>query len=282
MATKLWVSTDGNWATAASWNPVNAPVDNDVVIFGTASNVSVTAGLDQAGVDLDALITLPTYLGHIGTSVGPLQCTADKVTIEGAGNFYFASNLGSGAEKTDVVIVKAASPNAIIELGSMTGEAGEINYIYLARGNVTLTNVTGVNELEIGYLTNPGSDCRCTIQSGVGTIARASIHGAYCTCSAVITTLLAGGSAQWIQADTATITNLLASGAAIIDYNFAGTIAYASMRDRSQLDLTKSGGVKTITQWVLMDLSKVIFLNDPNVHVIPSTQGLNNDLRLVR
>src|SRR3972149_4708613 len=79
---------------------------------------------------------------------------------------------GGVANKTDRIIVRCPSKSLgqIIELGKAATGPGEIDYIEVVRGNVTITHATGLNEVHTSYVDNPSGDVELTINSGVATI----------------------------------------------------------------------------------------------------------------
>lgn len=104
MASISWTdgAADGNWATAGNWSGGAAPVDNDVVTIGT-SNRDITSGLNQSGINLNALYITDGFGGKIGTDSAALQINCDgaatnMLKIAGRGQYYKISGTIPTAE----------------------------------------------------------------------------------------------------------------------------------------------------------------------------------------
>lgn len=282
MADHVWAGTTSAWSTAGNWTG-GVPVSNGRALFGAStSQQSALTGLGQAGVDLDYLQVNAAFLGAIGTSGSPLQIAADVVNFMGSGEFNIESHNNAGALKIDVMNIKAANPGVIVRIGSVSGAAGEVDKINVSRGNVMLTTATGVDELNVGYVSNPGADAIVTVNQTAGTIARASVNAGLVTCNAAVTAAYVGGVGKYIhgQIDKSpgALSYLNMSGSAYAQYDMAGTIALVVLSGNAVLDLTKTGFAKVITELVLLDTARVIA--DANT-TLPTGQLLH-DLRDIR
>lgn len=94
MATKTWISTDGNWNTAGSWSPSGVPIAGDDVYFvsgsqdvttGASSSVvlaSLNFGTKYTGstVQLTTGATVVDYANKIGTVI--LEGTYPTVNVQ--------------------------------------------------------------------------------------------------------------------------------------------------------------------------------------------------------
>ena len=83
MATKTWVSTDGNWDTAGSWSPSGVPASSDDVYFVSGSQ-DVTSGFNQSGVTLNSINFGTKWTGSIGTNLQINSTTVDYANKNGA------------------------------------------------------------------------------------------------------------------------------------------------------------------------------------------------------
>ena len=83
MATKTWISTDGNWDTAGSWSPSGVPASSDDVYFVSGSQ-DVTSGFNQSGVTLNSINFGTKWTGSIGTNLQINSTTVDYANKNGA------------------------------------------------------------------------------------------------------------------------------------------------------------------------------------------------------
>ena len=130
------------WGTAGNWSSGAIPVTNDLAGIPHTLNFNVTdASGDAKGVDLNMLVTHPGYAKSFGVSGTPIKTAADLVHVKGSGPFYFESHKdGASAFVTDEVRIEAATPNAIVEIGSDASDAdSNIDIVNIIRGTVTLT-----------------------------------------------------------------------------------------------------------------------------------------------
>src|SRR3972149_9839613 len=174
MANKLLIAGDGNWNTAASWSPVaGVPGAGDNVWLGPDSPALLTGPTTtNQDVKLGNFTTHPLYKYAVCSSGSPCIISAAKILLQHAGSFFFQCHDGGVANKTDRIIVRCPSKSLgqIIELGKAATGPGEIDYIEVVRGNVTITHATGLNEVHTSYVDNPSGDVELTINSGVATI----------------------------------------------------------------------------------------------------------------
>ena len=148
MATvRTWVSTDGNWGTAASWSPSGVPDTGDTAIFPSTSTVAVTSGLNQTAVTLLLLYVDDGYLQDIGAVGNPLIISASSAIKHfGRGSFYWQTGT---ANTTAVYVDSLNAVNAFTASG-----ASEVLEAYIAGGNCTFacTHATGIDYMTIGGL----------------------------------------------------------------------------------------------------------------------------------
>lgn len=201
MALDVWKSADGNWGVGASWASGFVPVNNDVVIFPANNTVSVTSGLDQDGVGLDAIIIQPGYVGDLGLSGTHLQISAARVLHEGSGRLYFTDTDDPGS---DLII---NSPNGAVISGADVGK------VIVFRGNVTLdSSLSAIDALMVTYLASQASDAVVTIQDSAGTITAVLMNGGTVDNGAQITTLTMQSGTFTQRASTDKVVNIYQTG----------------------------------------------------------------------
>lgn len=246
MATKTLTGTD--WNTAGHWNPSGVPVANDDAFLGIDSPALTTGptGTNQ-DVKLASLVTHPRHKYAVASSGSPLIISATKILIQHSGDFYFQCHGGGVSNKTNNIIVRCPALNLAqkIEIGKEGTDPGDIDFIELLRGNVRLTNPTGVDELKIDHVSNLEGDVRCQIDSGAATIPVVRAKGGQIECSAVITNLHVDG-ALWTQLLGA-VTNLY-GGSGTVRWNSTGTLTRGNIGGTCWFDLTDDLQVKTVTE----------------------------------
>ena len=278
MADHVWIATTSTWTTAGNWTG-GVPVSNGRALFGASTSQQAVTGLSQAGIDLDYLQVNAAFLGAIGASGTPLQIAADVVNFMGSGEFNYESHNNGASLKTDVMNIKAASGGVIVRIGSVSGAAGEVDKINIGRGNVTLTTVTGCDELNVGYVSNPASDVTLNVNSTCGTIARGSFKAGSIFNNAAMTAAYVSGTARFAHGSLSTspgaLSYLNASDSAYVQYDMAGTIALLVVGGNAVVDFTKTGFAKVVTELVLLD--RAVVISDLNT-TLPTGQ-LYHDLR---
>lgn len=235
MATRVWQSSDGDWSNTASWTGATVPISNDVAVFPDNNSVSVTSGLSQAAVDLDALIVHPGYTGDIATSGSHLTISADRVLHEGSGTLYYTD--GNGI--TDLFILNASGGAAVVSGTSLTR-------VLAMRGQLTLdASMSSLTDLEVSFFNSRASDALVTIENGAGTITNLRMNGGTVVSSAVITNLYMQGGTLTQENPAGAITNINQLGGRVI-YKSASTIALAQIM-AGILDCGQDARALTIT-----------------------------------
>lgn len=166
-------ATGNDWGNINHWDPVNVPITDDDVFIPDTLGSSITGTMDQGGVDLDSLYTHGKFLYDVGASGAPLILAADLITLKSPGNFFFECSKHAGALKTDLVRIMCANRDAIVELGSETGDAGDFDNIIAMRGNILLkANILfgAAAVLKVHYIDNVLGDVRLRIASGADTL----------------------------------------------------------------------------------------------------------------
>lgn len=142
MATKTWLDVDGDWSNAANWGGA-IPVDDDDVVINAGSK-SITAGLNQSGVQLNSLSITSGYTGNIGTNGTSLQ-----IDVNGGAPTLFRVAMGgqyiywSGTTAVDLTVGSTGSGGFYMTGGSFSGKkiiGGATGLVYVATG-VTMGDI---------------------------------------------------------------------------------------------------------------------------------------------
>lgn len=236
MPTNRWTggANDGNWGTATNWSLAAAPVDLDDVIID-ATNQSITAGLNQTGINLSSLtISSGVNIGGSGSSL--IIGVSGTCKITGTGQIYLAAD-AVGTEPIDRLIVQTAgAPTVFLTGGTVTLlEVAEGASVSVANGCTVTTcytsggvnfdaNATGVTTLEQdgGYVQSYRSIATANIAGDSATVCRL-VQSAALTTAAVIR-----GQAKYIHNSSGTITLITVHPQAVAtsqgsQYNFTIT-----------------------------------------------------------
>lgn len=225
MADREWVSSDGNWGTAASWAPAAVPLDGERVYFTGTSQVDVTAGL-TLGASNDAFVELNIsgYTGSIGSIGNPL--ITDAITT-----LRFASNGGKlfidsdGATITDVIVESQRGLSDMLFLdgvitnlniircaGKVTVAAGATvtNMNMIASPSCTLVTTAGVSGLALCRFDSGTWESNAAISTGVGHVLQFGGTLKHTIGAITLLEILDGG--QFIHTASETIVALIGSG----------------------------------------------------------------------
>ena len=279
MATRIWQSTDGDWANTASWSGAAVPADGDSVYFPPSNSQAVTSGLGQSSIELVDMIVHPGFTAAIG-STGTLLDIAisGSLLYYGSGGLHVASSLGSAATNIELILIAAASPGTLITIDSESGDAGTIPLIHLARGKVTFgQNLTGNTNLYIDAVEGV-NDVTLTspLIAGVFVDVWQSAGRVELGDNVTGTWAISGGIG--ISELAMTIADLNASGTARFIHNSTGTITDANICGNAMLDLTDNIDVKTITTLYLKHQAKLKKFDNATLHAI----GTTHDLRMTQ
>lgn len=268
MATKTWISTSsGDWNTAGNWDG-GVPAPGDVVIIrsGTAA---ITTNITGLGATTLALLYIePGYTNNIGGSGNDLTISATKVTHLGSGQLWMEDGTGP----TVHTVIDCASPSTVVNLGGAS-----FSNVYVLRGTVTIDATCTATNLYVHYHDNPGSDANVTILAGAGTCTLYRQTGGVVVSENTLATCdLIGG--RLTKQGSTTITTLNQNGGECI-YNVAtGTIGTCHGQG-GRLDLTRSGGVKTITTLYRTQQFDLTRFADSNVHIIGTDINMETGIR---
>jgi fibronectin-binding autotransporter adhesin len=245
-ATKIWVSTDGNWGTAASWSPSGVPANNDNVYLEDSA-VSVTAGFSQSAVYLASLNIAQSYTGYVGDDVNYLSIGAVKVEIgynNGPGSPAGSQriNLNLDANCGSVVINDSGSPYTSTIPTILIKDINASSTLEVRKGKVGVAFKTG--EVSTFSTITAATGSEVTIGSGT-TLTTYKQTGGDNTLLCAATTVTVDGGTLLING-TGAITTLTTTGGTVIS-NTSGVITTATTEILGTLDLTKSTKARTIT-----------------------------------
>ncbi|HUX15565.1 MAG TPA: hypothetical protein VMW52_03780 [Phycisphaerae bacterium] len=257
--TRLWLGNDsgneGDWDTAANFDPAGVPVTGDTVILQRSSQ-SVTAGLDQSAVTLAALRIEQSFTGLVGTLGDPLIIGATAVNL---GEHFgpSAAPAGSqginldlrGASTITVANSAAASPSAESTLPPvrlLTDNASSV--LRVRKGKVGLainspTAVSTIGTVSVGWSASQSTDADVQIGPGV-TLTTLEQTGGSATLRCAATTVTQSAGALLTDGTGAITTHTITGGSAIL--NASGTITTLNL-DGGRADLTRSRAARTIT-----------------------------------
>lgn len=262
MATTLLQGTD--WSVGANWSGGTVPDDGDNACIPESLDASVTGGLDQTGKDPDLIRVHELFAKSLGSNGSPLKIAADKIEHYGMGPVYIScAKDGTNARKIDDVLVQAANANVIVELDSVSGDAGDYDNIVLKRGTVRLGG--GIQfgascALHVNRVDRP-DDVNFNIASGADTLPTLYQSGGRGVSHGAITTAYVH-SGELTQ-DVAAIGTLHVGPQAIVHYNHT-SLTTAIVYQGGTLDLLANSKAKTITTLIAHAGSTVLY--DDSLH----------------
>ena len=269
MADKTWLGNDpgneGDWNTAANWNPSGVPVASDNVRIPPGSN-AITTGLDQSAVGLGEVVVQPGYTGTIGTNLLFLRINPNRFVFSGTG----AAWIDLGASAIDASVTATGSAG--------TGERG----LYLIGSAVNVLSVSGGF---VGFASRHG-------EAGTVTTARVTGGSLWIGFGATVTSLeIASGDCQLstgatsVVVDDGTLTTLetkaintvtINQGAASL--NSTGLLTTLNINGGS-VNFTRSGLPRTVTTVQINAGGEVTY--DPSVVTFTNTVQANTPVRLL-
>jgi len=228
-----------NTAASPPWSAGTAPANSEVILFPDGNSFSAL-GASLTSVDLAEMIVARGYSGAIGSSGTPLTISSNLVRMYGSGSLYYTDGGGT----TDLLIVDAASPSTVVQLGGAT-----FTTVILLRGALTINGT--VTNLRVGTHSGTNADATCVINSGGGIATNIyQYSGSVTSSSGTAHTIwnMAGGSAT--RNTGGAITNLTVGAGANMVYKSTSTMASADVGPRGTLDLSQVQGALTITELI--------------------------------
>lgn len=114
MATRIWISTDGDMNAVGSWSGGAVPVSADIVVFDPkASRVAPTSNMDfstngGAAANFGELLIMPGWSLNIGNPANPLKAECSVLRHYGNCELHYQSkNAGIELDTRDVYIDSA-------------------------------------------------------------------------------------------------------------------------------------------------------------------------------
>ena len=265
------IFTGNDWVNA-SFDPVNIPVDTDLVVIPhdvTGNKTDTTPNADN--VDLGLLQTHPGFRGDFGASGAPIQTAADLVVHQGSGAFYYeCTDDGAPNLSTDEVRIEAANASTIAVLSTdAAATLGDFQTIIVSRGNLTLDASIAFHAsaiVKVASMGNVASDATLTIAAGAPTLPTLRQSGGTSIVHNVVTafTMKAGTCFKW----TAKVTNAIIQGGTFV-YNHAALDAdntTIEVEAGGTLDLMQNAVKKVIDKVIAHHGSNVLY--DKNMHTI--------------
>lgn len=210
----------GVWETVANWLPGGAlPTTGDEVVIPESLGVDVTGALDRGDKDLGTFVVHRGYTKSCGASGNKLIIEANTVVYRGSGGFFWECSLNAGgALKTDFLQIEAAHSRVPVQVGSQSGDAGEISRIAFLRGDIQLNGTTvfgSTHVMDVGYISNKDSDVTLMIATNTDDIINYNQHGGVVTCRAPITRCWMGGG-KLTQQEKVIALAIIGSGARLV------------------------------------------------------------------
>lgn len=268
MAYKIYTGND--WVNA-SFDPVNVPVANDVVVIPpeVTGNKTDTGNLAN-DVDLDLLMTHPGFTGDFGADGAPIKTAADLVVHQGGGGFFYqCTDNGAAGLTTDEVRIEAADNAVIAKLSTdATATDGIFTKIIVTRGNVTLdaSIIFSTSTVRVAWMNNIDTDATLTIAAGAPTLAVLEQYGGTATPHNVVTDLRISRGICFKE--TAAATNIVLAGGTLV-YNHdatGGEVVLCEVQAGATLDLMRNAVAKVLDKVVAYPGSTVLW--DPEMHTI--------------
>lgn len=278
-AEKRYLTGDGAMGTAGNWIGETGnivPIAGDTAIVGSLCAADATdTGAALSTIDLLAMEVHRTYKYSFGTSAAPIVGASGIIKFYSSGPCYYECHLNAGAAlNVDKCYVAMARSDAVCELGSVTGDAGEWIDIWLRRGKITLKANIALTAavLRIGYVSNPASDCNVTIAAGAPTLPTFIQDAGYCKAANVITTAYIGGT---LTKTTTKITTAYVMKDGVLNYEH-----YAIAGDNTVIHVQAGGLLDLMTNEIPKELDDVFvhpggqIRYDPSLHKFGGTNGL--------
>ena len=240
MANKVWIGTDGNYASASNWSPSGVPVAADNVRI-PAGAALIAAGLNQSAVALGDFIVEKGCAALIGATGAYLQISCARFEFEGTGVAWI--DIGSSAISPIVKTTTFAAEgsfglylkgSAIATLSVNDGLVG----LAMRYGDTATVNTVRVT----------GKKAKCVMGSGV-TLTTGYTSGGTLELHCAATTVTGEGGNVTTE-ETGAITTLNANGQGTYKLNATGTITTLNQNDSaSVVDFTQSGASRTVTTY---------------------------------
>jgi hypothetical protein len=172
---KDYLTGAGTWGTAALWQPsgvIPGLTDHAIIPGFNELNNNVTDAGGDANVDLAGLVVHREFVKSVGAAGAPIKTAAGIVSLYSAGPVYLECHSGGAAQNMDKIICALANSSTVCQLGSVTGNAGEVIKVKALRGQITIKNNinwAATSELYVGQV-GDRADTNLTLASGGETL----------------------------------------------------------------------------------------------------------------
>jgi hypothetical protein len=158
------------WTTAANWSGDTVPIAADEVVFDGRASTAPLTGMsvsDTGGIDFDLLHFKKTWTGGIGSAETPLHTSAQKIIIEGTGDYYIeVSEDATGKDQTiPIVIINNREANVYLTSNENTASwCCEFTTVILIAGILYVQSETALEYLYIVPINNSRGLCTVHIE----------------------------------------------------------------------------------------------------------------------
>lgn len=266
MATTQHTGTAYN--TVAHWNNGIPTAGMNAVFPKSNTNEEITDTTAADGIDLAQLITMPGFVGHLGTTGDPIEGAAALFHIMGMGNVYWnCAKNGGDNQNCDEVRIECGNPKATIELGGQTDDAGEFVLVNHSSGNLLLKS--GIAFAAAGLVNMQSEFAKLRTESGTATIPHFEQDGGRSFLNNIVTRLVLR-SGVCIKSTNKASSITIGNGATLI-YNHEAVTADVPrivIYPGGTLDLMKNGVPKVFDEVIEWPGAK--FLYTDSLHTITS------------
>jgi len=229
------------------------------------ADVTDVAG-DAETNDLGVLHVHKGYKGSFGTTGAPIQLGSALVQLNSSGPCFLEASLNSSAA-TDInnILVALARFDVLCEIGSKTGDAGEIDFIRLLRGDVLLKanlNYAAATEVRVEHITNMAGDVNLTLATNSEALPLLRMNGGFCHSQSAITALHSANAR--LHQDTAVIVTSHIGAGGYLRYDYPavdGDDSIFHVYAGGTLDFTGTEYYKTVDEVHVYPGGK--FIHDP-------------------
>lgn len=270
MASRYLTAGKTDWSDTASWAGGVVPVDNDDVFILEGAQ-TVSAGLNQSGVNLNSLYVGPDFKGNIGSDAAPLQINGDGASPT---KFTWAATGGGYCKISGTIpVMDAIGQGTLYAAGGTWAKmnvAGSARVVYDASAEITVTTGRII-------VSSQGASVVIPAKSGGGTTTAALVvvtAGKVQSARTILTGQVGayGGVGELTLTDAAAVSTLLEMLGGTVRPLASGTIAllnaYAGTFDPTGNrygDLTVTNSVIAASAFIRSRYpgGKIIFTNSP-------------------
>lgn len=257
--------TGSLYDVAGSWQN-GIPTTGDNAIFPmTNSNDITDPGNAADGIDLALLATMPGFKGSLGTTGDPIEGATALLHVMGIGDVFWNCAAHTAGQDVNEARIEAGNPDAVIELGGQSGDAGEFDLIEFMSGRLTLK--TGIAFKSGMVLSMASARASLIIESGAAALPRLEQYGGMSKPANIVTEHIMWGGTCIKESNKTGIIKL--GGGARMVYNHPSVGAEVTLvivGPGSIFDLMQNGEKKVIDKLIEWPGAKV--LRDPKLHTI--------------